>query len=528
MKTPRLFLAAVGLILASGVLFAQTKMVMNFDGTAGAWNVSLQAVGAAANNVFTVSDFPDEFVEGTGSLLVDARLRGMGASWGTWTDAQYTFATPLDLSGTDDIRFNMKIITPPSYVGATIAGTRALQFVVDLYDSVYYQGAGNVVLWRYCAGTGDMNIFYYPHKTWIDPVNTGWFEVVIPMSALRYPGWYTPKADSVIHKDHIVRIGFGVDGDSTGTDSVKFLIDNMRATKRVDVVQAQSMDGPASAWSIGIGAPANSATASDFFDDYVEGAGSMLVDVALRQMQASWGTWTDFGYRFPTPINATGATELRFWYKTLVKPNNGKDLQFVIDLFDSSAAGAEGPWRWAPGYGQLGLWAPGLENVAQNTWTEVAVPLRDLSVPDWATHADSVLNVDYITAMAFGVEGDSSGTDSVQFLIDNVFFTKAGVSGDVRPIPSTGVPSEFRLDQNYPNPFNPSTTIDYTLGQSGRVTLKIYNVVGQLVETVLNNVDQAKGTYRATVDIRNRASGMYVYVLEQGTRRLTKTMMLLK
>ncbi|MBI3766147.1 MAG: T9SS type A sorting domain-containing protein, partial [Ignavibacteriales bacterium] len=84
------------------------------------------------------------------------------------------------------------------------------------------------------------------------------------------------------------------------------------------------------------------------------------------------------------------------------------------------------------------------------------------------------------------------------------------------------------LEQNYPNPFNPSTSIRYTLNQSGTVRLKIYNAVGQLVETVLDDEIQAPGNYKATVDIGRRPSGVYLYVLEQGTQRQAKLMMLLK
>ena len=91
-----------------------------------------------------------------------------------------------------------------------------------------------------------------------------------------------------------------------------------------------------------------------------------------------------------------------------------------------------------------------------------------------------------------------------------------------------GLPTQFELLQNYPNPFNPSTQIRYALGQSGKVSLKIYSVTGQLVQTVLDGVEQARGSYTVDVNMSNHASGAYFYVLQQGANRQVKAMMLLK
>ncbi|MFA6542182.1 MAG: T9SS type A sorting domain-containing protein, partial [Bacteroidota bacterium] len=89
------------------------------------------------------------------------------------------------------------------------------------------------------------------------------------------------------------------------------------------------------------------------------------------------------------------------------------------------------------------------------------------------------------------------------------------------------VPEQFSVSQNFPNPFNPSTTIRYTLPISSKVTLSIYNVLGQEVARVVN-AEQGKGTYDITVDGTNLASGMYIYRLDAGTFSMTKKMMLLK
>lgn len=86
----------------------------------------------------------------------------------------------------------------------------------------------------------------------------------------------------------------------------------------------------------------------------------------------------------------------------------------------------------------------------------------------------------------------------------------------------------FDLEQNYPNPFNPATAVKFTLDKPGNVSLKIYNVAGQLVKTLLDNVDMNGGSHTVGVDLSGVTSGAYFYVLQQGNRIIAKKMMLVK
>ena len=90
------------------------------------------------------------------------------------------------------------------------------------------------------------------------------------------------------------------------------------------------------------------------------------------------------------------------------------------------------------------------------------------------------------------------------------------------------VPGSFTLEQNYPNPFNPSTNIRFSLNRPSKVTLGIYNVKGQLVKKVLNNEYRAAGSHLQNVDMSNLPSGVYIYVLQAGNKKLARKMMLLK
>ncbi|MFI5252132.1 MAG: phospholipase D-like domain-containing protein [Bacteroidota bacterium] len=80
--------------------------------------------------------------------------------------------------------------------------------------------------------------------------------------------------------------------------------------------------------------------------------------------------------------------------------------------------------------------------------------------------------------------------------------------------PVNPLPEKFALLQNYPNPFNPVSTITYELPVDSRVVLKVYDVLGREVGTLLNNSDQAAGVYQALFDGSNYTSGLYFYRLE--------------
>lgn len=86
---------------------------------------------------------------------------------------------------------------------------------------------------------------------------------------------------------------------------------------------------------------------------------------------------------------------------------------------------------------------------------------------------------------------------------------------------------KFELSQNYPNPFNPTTTIRYSVPSNGLVTLKIYNILGQEVKTLVNTVKNA-GLHQVFFDAGQLASGVYIYRLTSGNYVSSKKMMLLK
>jgi hypothetical protein len=88
--------------------------------------------------------------------------------------------------------------------------------------------------------------------------------------------------------------------------------------------------------------------------------------------------------------------------------------------------------------------------------------------------------------------------------------------------------ADYELSQNYPNPFNPSTTIRFAVQREQQVSLKIYNVVGQEVAVLYNDVARAGQHYEVLFDAKNLASGTYYYVLQTAERKEIRKMLLMK
>ncbi len=87
--------------------------------------------------------------------------------------------------------------------------------------------------------------------------------------------------------------------------------------------------------------------------------------------------------------------------------------------------------------------------------------------------------------------------------------------------------NDYKLEQNYPNPFNPSTQIDYQIPKSGFVTLKVYDILGREVATLVNHEKRA-GKYSIVFNNSNLSSGIYFYRLQAGSYTEVRKMMLLK
>jgi len=134
--------------------------------------------------------------------------------------------------------------------------------------------------------------------------------------------------------------------------------------------------------------------------------------------------------------------------------------------------------------------------------------------------------------MAGQYEGDNIWSPEVKTLLKNIALYLLNLS-DVEQGPT--IPEEFRLYQNYPNPFNPSTRIKYQVSSSSQVVLKVYDVLGNEVATLVNE-EKPAGEYEVEFSAtggpasgtRDLVSGIYFYQLRAGAFVQTKKMILIK
>ena len=153
--------------------------------------------------------------------------------------------------------------------------------------------------------------------------------------------------------------------------------------------------------------------------------------------------------------------------------------------------------------------------------------LSDLSDQNWeCTYTNDA------SSQLFGIQVDNAGNTYVTGNVssttsyhnyltikyipegDNLFFT-------------TLEPLKFNLSQNFPNPFNPVTRINYSIPNNSYVVISVYNILGELVSTLVNEY-KSSGSYELKFDGSNLSSGIYIYTIKSGMNFETKKMLLIK
>ena len=129
------------------------------------------------------------------------------------------------------------------------------------------------------------------------------------------------------------------------------------------------------------------------------------------------------------------------------------------------------------------------------------------------------------TTALLNIDCTEIGTLNNIYLVGHNYNTTVDVEEEI----NTKLPTEFVLNQNYPNPFNPSTIISFQLPATSNVTLKVYDILGNEVATLVNEYKQA-GAYNVEFGIKNveLSSGIYFYRLQVGDFVQTKKMILIK
>jgi hypothetical protein len=210
-----------------------------------------------------------------------------------------------------------------------------------------------------------------------------------------------------------------------------------------------------------------------------------------------WGG--EMGNGFPYTGNDAAFTG---YYKFVPVASSGD--YFEIDVITFKNGWLSG----GLGYGTLKITA------AATAYTKFAVPIQGI----YPGTPDSCYVLFTITH-----SGSSNGTIGSYFIIDDLSF--GGATG----VDNLGKnqPFVFSLGQNYPNPFNPSTDISYGVASEGMVSLKVYDLIGREVATLVNSMKTA-GNYTVTFNAANLPSGVYFYKLQAGNYTAIKKSILLR
>lgn len=160
-----------------------------------------------------------------------------------------------------------------------------------------------------------------------------------------------------------------------------------------------------------------------------------------------------------------------------------------------------------------------------NLWIECRniIAIFNIEEESWITHELPVNRLTFI----YDITHDGEGTSWVATYYNGLFKfdTFRAVSNEEF---ANTTPNEFKLNQNYPNPFNPNTVISYQLPIDSRVTLKVYDILGREVATLINANRQTAGQHQISFDASHLASGMYIYRLNSDNFTATRKMMLIK
>ncbi len=130
--------------------------------------------------------------------------------------------------------------------------------------------------------------------------------------------------------------------------------------------------------------------------------------------------------------------------------------------------------------------------------------------------------------VSFGLYFYADSLGKGMFPTDTKYIQVKGMPSSIAVADNAHSPVKYTLDQNYPNPFNPKTTIQYTISKSANITLKVYDITGRVVATLVNK-KQNTGNYRVMFSGDNLSSGVYFYKLTAGNETVaTKKMILIK
>jgi hypothetical protein len=150
---------------------------------------------------------------------------------------------------------------------------------------------------------------------------------------------------------------------------------------------------------------------------------------------------------------------------------------------------------------------------------------------DFLTTLNAEFSGDFDTVSWSGIKTIATGIKAV--VLSDIFTSSGPSNAPIAPVDYSqlyNVPATFSLSQNYPNPFNPTTTIEFSIPEDAVVTLKVYNMLGQVVATLADREEFSSGENWVELDASNLATGVYYYriMVNDGQFQDLRKMVLMK
>ncbi len=191
---------------------------------------------------------------------------------------------------------------------------------------------------------------------------------------------------------------------------------------------------------------------------------------------------------------------LQGWYQLM--PLGGDVLVISVSMLEGSST--------AVGAGGAAF------SATTSGWTQFNIPI--FYIPGSPNPDNTIITVIIADTSLSG----ETGTIGSMGYVDYLTFTGPSSVEQLNRLPA-----DFSLSQNYPNPFNPTTNIEYSIPQESFVELKVYDILGNKVAELVNEV-QSAGTYRADFSGENLASGLYIARIKAGNFTQSIKMSLMK
>jgi len=257
-------------------------------------------------------------------------------------------------------------------------------------------------------------------------------------------------------------------------------------------------------------------------ESYVTNGGKLLIEGGEIAYEADWFAWTSFRANV-LHVPSTGD----IW-----DADNAGNLEMVFSTHP--IATTPNPLPSAIDFTYVDLGSSDAVNMQSGTDADVVIGwsnyLSDPGVLAYDYDSD-LTNGGQIVFYAFDVANISGATEKEDIIENTAAWLIGRPVGVKGPSDGSSVPAEYSLSQNYPNPFNSTTLIRYTLpavsGQQSAVSLKIYNILGQKVATLVDGEEKA-GYKRVAWDASSLSGGIYIYRLQVGEFSQTRKMLLLK